>query len=305
IITQKDAVWGLARISHLGTGPWSSHQYLDCDTTTYSYIVDTGIFLQHEEFEGRAEWGANTIDDDDTDGEGHGTHVAGTIMSKTYGIAKKGKAIAVKVLDQYGSGSFSSVMAGFTWAFNDAKEKGRLSVSSINASLGGAYSQSLNELVSKIHNQGLYVVVAAGNSGDDASYYSPASAADVTCVAAIDNADTRPEFSNYGKNIDIFAPGVQIRSTSNKQKATKILSGTSMAAPHIAGLAAYYQCAYGARTHKEINDRLQKCSAKGFVKDGRSSKDKENVATNCFPNSGGTIKTKGGALLEADYVPAI
>lgn len=134
-ITQRNSTWGLGRISHLGTGPWSDFNYLTCDTKTYSYIIDTGIYLEHEDFEGRASWGTNTLDDIDIDTEGHGTHVAGTIIGRTWGIAKNGEAIAVKVLNGYG-GSTTSVVAGVVWAYNDAKAKGRLAVSSLNASLG-------------------------------------------------------------------------------------------------------------------------------------------------------------------------
>lgn len=139
-------------------------------------------------------------------------------------------------------------------------------------------------------------------SQDNVKFSSPSSAANITVVSAVDSADTRPYFANYGNGVTIFAPGVNIKSTyiGLSGNENRLLSGTSMASPHVAGLVNYYQCAYGLRTNKEINDRLRKCSAKGYVKLGNSLKENENVALNCFANSGGTVDTEKGALVEQE-----
>lgn len=157
--TQKDAPsWGLGRISHKKTGN-SDYVY---DSTAGEgvtcYAVDTGVDITHPDFEDRATWGSNQVDSDDTDGNGHGTHTAGTMVGKTYGIAKKAKVVAVKVLDSQGSGSTSDIIAGMDWVVKNAKDK-----SVMNMSLGGAKTESLNQAAAKVVEAGVFLAVAAGN----------------------------------------------------------------------------------------------------------------------------------------------
>ncbi|KAK3934004.1 peptidase S8/S53 domain-containing protein [Diplogelasinospora grovesii] len=240
--TQSEAPWGLGRISHRGTG--SSDYYYDktAGSGVRVYVIDTGILTSHSEFGTRAVWGANFISGSpNTDEYGHGTHVAGTIGGKTYGVAKKCTLVAVKILDKTGSGTMSGLLAGINWAVSDAKSKGVAAKSVINMSVGGSYTASVNAGVQSASNAGLTVVVSAGNSNADASGYSPASSPSAITVAAVEGTDYRAWFSNYGTLVDIFAPGVSVLSSYiGSNSATVYMSGTSMASPHVAGLAAYF-----------------------------------------------------------------
>lgn len=252
LVTQRDSPnWGLARLNHdnkVTEENRSTYIYDDeaAGKGTYSYIIDTGILANHEDFEGRATFGHNAVPgSSDTDKNGHGTHVAGTIGSKTYGVAKQTQLIGVKVLGDNGSGSNSTVMAGLEWALADAQRKG-VTKCVANMSLGGGYSRALNKAVATAIRRGLTVVVAAGNEKEDASTGSPASEPTAITVGAFGMDDSVPVFSNYGKLVDIFAPGVDIISTwidesgGNSLTETMTISGTSMASPHVAGLIAYY-----------------------------------------------------------------
>jgi cerevisin len=184
--------------------------------------------------------------DQDEDGNGHGTHCSGTIAGKKYGVAKKAKVYAVKVLRSNGSGTMSDVVKGVEWAAEahikkskkgDKKFKGSVA----NMSLGGGSSRTLDLAVNAAVDAGLHFAVAAGNDNADACNYSPAAAEKAVTVGASTLSDERAYFSNYGKCTDIFAPGLNILSTWTGSKyATNTISGTSMASPHIAGLLAYY-----------------------------------------------------------------
>jgi len=202
-----------------------------------AYIIDTGILLTHSEFQGRARFGTNTIDNVNEDCNGHGTHVAGTVGGRNYGVAKMVNLVSVKVLNCHGSGTWSSVIRGVDWVGSDARNK----KATANLSLGGGGSTSLDQAVTNLHNSGVVTVVAAGNSRADACRYSPARATKVITVGATANNDSRASFSNYGSCVDIFAPGQSITSAwigSNTQ--LKTISGTSMAAPHVCGAAALH-----------------------------------------------------------------
>ncbi|KAK8862578.1 oryzin precursor [Apiospora arundinis] len=267
--TQTNAPWGLARISSRVPGTTDYTYDNSSGAGTYAYIIDTGIYLQHQDFEGRATFGASFVDGDSsaTDGNGHGTHVAGTTGSKTYGVAKKTNLIAVKVLDAQGSGQLSQVIAGMQWAVNDATNKGRIGKAVANMSLGASrlVSQSVNDAAAAAVRAGLFLAVAAGNDNGLASLSSPASEPSVCTVAATDKTDRRASFSNYGSSVDVFAPGVNILSTWN-DGATNTISGTSMAAPHIAGLGAYLLALEGPRAPIPLCERIQKLSTSGIVK---------------------------------------
>jgi len=252
---EKGAPWGLARISHrksLSFGTFNKYEYehLGGEGVT-AYIVDTGINVDHVDFEGRAKWG-KTIpkNDEDVDANGHGTHVAGTVGSKTYGVAKAAKLIAVKVLGSNGSGTMSDVVAGVAWAAEhaaaealEAKKSGNTSHKGAvaNMSLGGGNSPTLDEAVNAAVDTGILFAVAAGNDNRDACTSSPASAAGPITVGATAINDKRAYFSNHGKCVDVFAPGLNIQSTWNTgNHSINTISGTSMASPHVAGLSAYF-----------------------------------------------------------------
>ncbi|PGH16840.1 hypothetical protein AJ79_01484 [Helicocarpus griseus UAMH5409] len=238
--TQPDAPsWGLPRVSSKSGGNSSDYVY---DSTAgegvTAYIVDTGIEVDHSDFGGRATWGHNTADSQDTDCNGHGTHVAGTVAGTEYGIAKKANLIAVKVLDCEGSGSNSGVIEGMQWAAEHASSNGDPKKSVMNMSLGGSASQATNDAAAAVVSAGIFLAVAAGNEGTDAGSSSPASEPTVCTVGASDSSDTMAEFSNYGEVVDVFAPGVDIVS-AYIGGGSDTLSGTSMASPHVCGLGAY------------------------------------------------------------------
>lgn len=248
---QKGAPWGLARISHrspLTLGSFNKYLFdSDGGEGVTSYVIDTGVFVDHVQFEGRALWGATIpTGDSDTDGNGHGTHCAGTIASKDYGVAKKANVVAVKVLRSNGSGSMSDVVKGVEFAAKShqaaskAAKKG-FKGSTANMSLGGGKSPALDMAVNAAVKAGIHFAVAAGNENQDASNTSPASAELAITVGASTISDARAYFSNYGSTVDIFAPGLNIVSTYiGSDTATATLSGTSMASPHIAGMLSYF-----------------------------------------------------------------
>ncbi|MFC4427566.1 S8 family peptidase [Deinococcus navajonensis] len=234
--TQSGATWGLDRIDQRNLPLDGNYTYSTTASGIKAYIIDTGIRTTHTAFGGRAVWGTNTTGDgNNSDCQGHGTHVAGTVGSSTWGVAKGATLIAVKVLDCNGSGTNSGVIAGVNWAVSN---KGT-SKAVANMSLGGGFSQAVNDAVNSAANQNLVMVVAAGNENQNACNVSPASAANAITVGSTTNTDARSSFSNYGTCVDIFAPGSNITSTWNTgDTATNTISGTSMATPHVVGAAA-------------------------------------------------------------------
>ncbi|TFK26338.1 serine-type endopeptidase [Coprinopsis marcescibilis] len=272
--TQRTAPWGLARISHrpkLTFGTFTKYPYDDVAGEGVDvYVVDTGINIDHVEFEGRASWGKTIPQNDvDEDGNGHGSHCAGTIASAKYGVAKKANVIAVKVLGSNGSGTMSDVIDGVLWAASAAAKKqvaadaefaatgtSNHKGSVANMSLGGGKSQALDAAVNKAVASGLHFAVAAGNDNRDACSYSPAAAENAVTVGASTLGDERAYFSNHGPCVDVFAPGLNILSTYKGSKtATSTLSGTSMASPHVAGLLAYLVSIYPSVTFDPTFDK--------------------------------------------------
>ncbi|KAI1086657.1 serine protease 2 [Rostrohypoxylon terebratum] len=252
---EKNAPWGLARISHrkqLSFGTYNKYLYAaEGGEGVDVYVIDTGTNIEHVDFEGRASWGKTIpTGDEDVDGNGHGTHCSGTIAGKKYGVAKKAHVKAVKVLRSNGSGSMSDVMKGVEWAAEShlaevakAKKGTRKGFkgSAANMSLGGGKSPSLDQAVNAAVSAGLHFAVAAGNDNADACKYSPAAADKAITVGASALDDSRAYFSNWGKCVDIFGPGLSIQSTwIGSKTAINTISGTSMASPHIAGLTAYF-----------------------------------------------------------------
>ncbi|KAG7286792.1 hypothetical protein NEMBOFW57_009108 [Staphylotrichum longicolle] len=271
-ISQENVPWGLARISHRTTGATSYVYDESAGEGTCSYIIDTGIYVNHTQFGGRATWLANFIDKTNTDGQGHGTHVAGTVGGSTYGVAKKTQLFAVKVLDSNGSGTISSVLAGIDFVAADAVNRtaaGQCPKGSVaNMSLGGGKSDSINSAAAAAVRAGVFFAVAAGNSNDDAKWYSPASEASVCTVGATDVADVRAYFSNYGAGVDVFAPGVDVLSSwIGGVDKTNTISGTSMASPHVAGLGAYLLALLGPKTPAELCQHLKDTATLGTITD--------------------------------------
>ncbi|GAB1523234.1 proteinase B [Rhizoctonia solani] len=269
--SQNDAPWGLARISHrnkLGFSTFKEYIYEPTGGEGVDvYVIDTGINVKHEEFEGRAHWGHTVPQNDvDEDGNGHGTHCAGTIASRKYGVAKKAQVHAVKVLGSNGSGSMADVVAGVTWASKQAQAKAIEAIkefratgktshkgSVANMSLGGGKSPALDRAVNAAVRNGMHFAVAAGNDNKDACNYSPAAAELAVTVGASTLGDDRAYFSNFGPCVDIFAPGLNILSTwIGSKTATNTISGTSMASPHTAGLLAYYLSLHGTATFNPV-----------------------------------------------------
>ncbi|KAI1470931.1 subtilisin-like protein [Daldinia caldariorum] len=246
--TQRDAPWGVASLSSrskLTNSYTPYHRYCYDESAgagTYAYVLDSGVLTNNSEFEGRAIKGYNSWTGTESfdDHFGHGTHVAGTIASKTYGVAKKATVVDVKVVRGEGYSTVSHVLDGINWAVhNITSTPGRASKSVINMSLEFSSSRALNRAVNAASFLGILSVVAAGNDGADASAISPASAKSALTVGAVSWDRTRASWSNFGRHVDVFAPGVDIPSLWNVEGAEILSSGTSMASPHVAGLVLY------------------------------------------------------------------
>ncbi|QRV79817.1 subtilisin-like protease 8 [Ceratobasidium sp. AG-Ba] len=247
--TPMGTTWGLQRISQVDTLPPRSKDlalnYIYEEepslkkTKVDCYIVDTGVMLNHTDFEGRATWGATfPAGGPQVDDNGHGTHVAATVAGKRWGVAKTANIIAVKVLDAGGSGSTSDIVAGINWCINRHSQTQSPSV--INMSLGGSNNRALNAIASRAVRSGIHVCVAAGNDGDDVADSSPASADGVITVGATHIRDERSNFSNWGQAVKAFAPGSRIISAGITSPTAFVAhDGTSMATPHVAGVVAH------------------------------------------------------------------
>ncbi|GAA3507329.1 hypothetical protein GCM10019017_04590 [Streptomyces showdoensis] len=236
--TQTNAPWGLDRIDQAALPLSGTYTYPDsAGGGVTAYVIDTGVRISHSEIAGRAVNGYDAVEGDAVaqDGNGHGTHVATTIAGKTYGVAKAARIVAVRVLDNNGSGTTAGVIAGIDWVTAN-HAAGAPAVA--NLSLGGGASTALDNAVKTSIADGVTYAVAAGNSGTNASSTSPARVAAALTVGATDSSDAKPSWSNYGSVLDLFAPGVSITAGWNTgDTATNTISGTSMATPHVAGAA--------------------------------------------------------------------
>jgi cerevisin len=243
-----------------------------------TYVVDTGIDVEHSDFEGRATWLKNFADDEDIDCQSHGTHCAGLVGSRHFGVCKDANLFAIKVLDCRGYGTYTSILKGLDYVRKhhveqldklhkqnfDEEIKLR---SVVSMSLGGSYSRILNKVVEKLVDNGdIYVVVAAGNESNDACKVSPASAEGVLTVMASDVDDNRAYFSNYGECANIYSPGVDIMSTIPDNKHAKY-SGTSMSTPQIVGVLNHYLDMFPDLTSKELFEKLLNDATKDHIQD--------------------------------------
>jgi len=250
--------WGLDRTDQVALPLDKNFRYPDTQGAGVdAYVIDTGIYISHNDYVGRAVWGSNYVGDGRNDDcNGHGTHVAGTVGGTVYGIAKKANLIAVKVLGCSGSGAWSGVISGLNWVTQQHQASdNKQSVG--NMSLGGGKTQSVNDATSASIAAGVVHVVAAGNNGGDACLYSPASTPEAISVGATESTDRIAAFSNRGSCMDIWAPGSSILSTYiGSPTATATLSGTSMAAPHVAGVVALHLAEDGSTAPATVLKRL-------------------------------------------------
>ncbi|CAG8451529.1 6554_t:CDS:2 [Ambispora gerdemannii] len=233
--------WGLSRISKKSLPIDNKYHYPDNSGQDVNiYVIDTGINTKHNDLEGRASFGTAFLGNrsEERDLNGHGTFVAGVLAGKFFGVAKKANIISVRALQPDGSGRLSVVLQAIDWVIkqhNNSTTKKTI----INLSLGAEYSQATNEAIKNAMALGIHFTIAAGNEGKDACQFSPASVQGALTVGATNSDDTIATYSNTGNCVDIYAPGTNINSIWNTSKsATHVLSGTSMASPHVAGVMA-------------------------------------------------------------------
>ncbi|MGW5613403.1 S8 family peptidase [Streptomyces sp. NPDC003877] len=256
--------WGLDRIDQKSLPLNSSYTYPDAaGEGVTAYVIDTGVRITHGDFGGRASYGYDAVDNDNTaqDGHGHGTHVAGTVAGNAYGVAKKAKVVGVRVLNNSGQGTTAQVVAGIDWVARNAVKP-----AVANMSLGGPGDTAIDTAVRNAITSGVTFVVAAGNESTNASTRSPARVTEAVTVGATTSSDAKAGYSNYGSVLDLFAPGSSITSAwSTGDSATNTISGTSMASPHVAGAAALHLAANPTATPAQVSAALTAAATTGVV----------------------------------------
>jgi subtilisin family serine protease len=265
---QTGATWGLDRIDQVSIPLNGTYQYQASGAGVNVYVIDSGILSTHSEFGGRVNLAFDSVGDgqNGTDCQGHGTHVAGIIGGNTYGVAKNVNLFAVRVLNCSGSGTTSSVIAGIDWVTQNHSGP-----SVANLSLGGSSSTALDTALNNMINSGVIAVVAAGNANNNACSYSPARVPNAITVGSTTSDDVRSSFSNYGSCVDIFAPGSGIKSAiASSDSATASMSGTSMASPHVAGVAALYLEEHPGASVGSVTDAILSNASSGVISDAGS-----------------------------------
>jgi subtilisin family serine protease len=272
---QSNATWGIDRIDQHNLPLSGTFAYNATGAGVKAYIIDTGIRFTHSQFGGRAIKGVDEVTNDGSaaDCNGHGTHVAGTVGGSTYGVAKAATLVAVRVLNCNGSGTTSGVIAGVDWVSGN-HGSGQPAVA--NMSLGGGPSTALDTAVRNSINDGVSYAIAAGNGNafgiaQNACSTSPARVSQAMTISATDRTDTKALWANYGSCVDWFAPGVSITSSwYSSDTATRTISGTSMATPHTAGVAALYLQGNSSASPATVRNALYNASTKGVVKSAGS-----------------------------------
>jgi subtilisin family serine protease len=250
--TQTNPPWGLDRIDQRDRPLSGSYTYNWTGSGVRVYVIDTGIRTTHSQFGGRASNVFDAFGGSGADCNGHGTHVSGTVGGSTYGVAKSALLRGVRVLDCGGSGPTSGVIAGVDWV-----RQNHIAPAVANMSLGGGISSALDTAVNNLSNAGVTIAVAAGNSNANACNSSPARAANAITTGSTTSTDARSSFSNFGTCLDIFAPGSSILSAwYTSDTATATLSGTSMASPHVVGVAALYKQANPSASPTTIRNAI-------------------------------------------------
>ena len=287
--SQANPPWGLDRLDQVNLPANRVYAYPSDGAGVSAYIIDSGVQASHPEFGNRVKSGYGYYAT--TDCRGHGTHVAGTVGSNTYGVAKAVQIIPVQVLDCNGSGSTATVIAGIDWVIGN-HANGVKAVA--NLSLGGYFDSLMNDAATRLVNDGIVLAVAAGNDGANACSYSPASAPAPITVGAIDSSDARSFFSNYGSCLDIFAPGSNILSTT-MNSSTGYKSGTSMAAPHVAGVAAVFWSLHPDWTSTQVSAAvLASATANKVIDPGSQSPNRL-----LFVPNGGTVPSTPTQVMAA------
>ncbi|WP_333918539.1 S8 family peptidase [Vibrio crassostreae] len=283
---QSNAIWGLDRIDQRNL-PLDRNYNANFDGSgVTAYVIDTGVNNNHEEFGGRSVSGYDFVDNDadSSDCNGHGTHVAGTIGGSQYGVAKNVNIVGVRVLSCSGSGTTSGVISGVDWVAQNASGP-----SVANMSLGGGQSTALDSAVQGAIQSGVSFMLAAGNSNADACNTSPARVPSGVTVGSTTSSDSRSSFSNWGSCVDLFAPGSQIKSAWY-DGGYKTISGTSMATPHVAGVAALYLQENNGLTPLQLAGLLNSRASENKVSDTRGTTNKllySLTDSGCEPDCGG------------------
>jgi subtilisin family serine protease len=268
---QFNPPWGLDRIDDRKLPLDQSYIYSRTGLNVPVYVIDTGIRTSHAQFQGRASWGPDFVNGSKVDCNGHGTHVAGTIGGKDFGVAKQAKLVAVRVLDCEGVGTWSAVIRALDWVAG--KHQGT-SPAVVNLSLGGPSFEPADLAVQRVFDDKVSVVTSAGNDAEDACQTSPARAPSAITVAASTPDDARSSYSNFGTCIDLFAPGDGIRSAwRTGDSAAATLSGTSMASAHTAGVAALFLQGTPAAPPTQVRDAIWRNATAGVISDSQSTED--------------------------------
>ncbi|ORY02155.1 subtilisin-like protein [Basidiobolus meristosporus CBS 931.73] len=293
--------WGLDRIDQETFPLDQTYNYPDSGGEGVDvFVIDTGIYVEHQDFDGRAKWGTTVINSPNTDLNGHGTFTAAIIGGKTFGVAKKAALYAVKALNSEGEGSTLTLLKGLQYVSQMHQLKANKKTI-VNLSLGTAYNRVINEAVNIAVEEGIVVVVAAGNGingidGQDACRFSPASASEVIAVGSTQINDAVSVFSNYGPCVTVYAPGDSVTSAFvGSTIATSTLSGTSFAAPHVSGVAALILGnATTSLTPREVKDRILAIATKNTIKNLPSDSPNfllNNRIENYFANSENLVTT--------------